>query len=276
MRTLTRTQLMMLSALGLATGLIILNYGLTHLPSFTKPNPKTSAVIPPPTVAQVITELFGKPSANKFDSDAAASLWFSQMFTQQQQQFYVFFIKMPTVDLETQEIYNSHADTMMLSAVVYKKVDNQWVLDAKKLNIAEMGSWGELPEIKQTPILALSPQNTVFLVENHYDSQGYNQTVVTLLSYSQQQWQDLGSIIIAADNQGSCEDQTSAQTTLLSSCWEYRGQITLVKSTDSLQYPDLKINYRGTWIDQHGNLSPIKNALYRFNGQHYAPVNVHG
>jgi hypothetical protein len=279
MRSLLRPRLTLLSMLGLATGLILLNYWLSHPPKMLKPPIKTMPNLTPPTAAEALSALSGvKTTAEtvKIGTDQLASVWFAQAFNDGKDRFYGFFIKNQSIDLESQEIYDSHVDAPTIAAVVYQQRGNHWQLDSKQLNLGELGSWGDVPEINFVPVLQLAPHHIAFLLESHFSSQGYTETGVTILAYRQQRWQNLGMVITGGDNHGACDDSPQHQNLILSACWEYHGEIVLGQASQYPDYPDLTVKYHGMSRDAQGSLTPVKNSTYRFDGSRYAKVEIDG
>ncbi len=82
--------------------------------------------------------------------------------------------------------------------------------------------------------------------------------------FSKNNWIDAGFITTASDNSGNCGDvgNVAAQK-----CWGYEGKISVVAGTK--EYPDLLIKRTGTELDDKGNVIPVKNITYFFDGNQY-------
>lgn len=234
----------------------------------TQNQPKT------PAAAEVLTALFGvKTTDSKVANapDQLSSLWFEQSFEHGKDKFHAVFIKSQTIDPDTKAISDSHADSANISAVVYQLIGTQWQLFSKQLNVGNFGSWGNVPDIKNVPILQLSPDNIAFLIDSVASGQGYTEEGKGLISFNPKTktWKDLGFVQTAGDNAGACDDSPQPADSLLSACWKFTGEITLAKSGKNPDFPDLLVKHKGTTSDDNNKIIPISDRLYVFNGEQY-------
>lgn len=246
----------------------------SHTPPSKKLAPIAVNAIKTPTAAEVLTDLFGIKTTSKQVTNAADQLsgpWFEQSFAQNNNKFHAVFIKTQSIDPDTKAVLDSHADAANISAVVYKRVGEQWQLFSKQTNIGSFGSWGDVPETKNVPTLQLSPDNLVFLIEGGSSGQGYTDIGKGLFSYNikTKTWKDLGFVQTGADNAGACDDSPQPKDSVLSACWKFTGEITLTKSGKNPEYPDLLVIEKGTTSDDNNKIIPVSNRLYIFNGEQY-------
>lgn len=235
------------------------------------PLPKKIEIITYPNIDDALATLFTslkvKNNKVKIDKDTLASFWFAQSFNDGINKYHTIFIKNQMVD-ESNEVYGSHADAPIISSVVYKLIENKWVLASKQENIGLFGSWGDTPEIKEAEILALAKGNIALLLDISYSGQGYTNSGKTIFAYHQDNWAQLGYLQTAGDNSGVCDNEAEDDE-LLSACWEFKGKISLAEDNDGSDYPDVIVNRTGTMGGENGQIIPVKNSLYTFNGEEY-------
>lgn len=227
-----------------------------------------------PPAAEVLTALFGvKTTSDKVANapDQLSSPWFEQSFEHGQDKFLAVFIKTQTIDPDTKAISDSHADSANISVVVYQLTGTQWQLFSKQLNVGNFGSWGNVPDVKNVPILPLSPDNIAFLIDSVASGQGYTEEGKGLISFNPKTkiWKDLSFVQTAGDNAGACDDSPQPADSLLSACWKFTGEITLAKSGKNPDFPDLLVKHKGTTSDDNNKIIPISDRLYVFNGEQY-------
>ena len=235
------------------------------------PLPKKIEIITYPNIDDALATLFTslkvKDNKVKIDKDTLASFWFAQSFNDGINKYHTIFIKNQMVD-ESNEVYGSHADAPIISSVVYKLIENKWVLASKQENIGLFGSWGDSPEIKEAEILALAKGNIALLLDISYSGQGYTKSGKTIFAYHQDNWAQLGYLQTAGDNSGVCDNEAEDDE-LLSACWKFKGKISLAEDNDGSDYPDVIVNRTGTMGGENGQIIPVKNSLYTFNGEEY-------
>lgn len=241
-----------------------------------------TAPIPPkametPDGNQALTALFSITTSNgqvKPDNNTLASVWFEQSFNDGEQEYHVVFIKNQMVDPDTHEIYGSHADAPVISAVVYKQVNGKWELASKQAEIGAFGSWGDAPEVEKAQILTLSKGNIAFLLDIGYSGQGYTNSGKSIFAYRNNQWSQLGYLQTGGDNSGVCDDE--AKDDFMPPCWTFEGSISLAKSGANPDYPDLQVTRTGTMEDEDGKIVPVENSVYSFNGEEYQEAGMNG
>jgi hypothetical protein len=235
------------------------------------PLPKKVEILNNPSIDDALAVLFTsakvKDSKVKIDKDTLASFWFAQSFNDGINKYHAIFIKNQMVD-ESNEVYGSHADAPIISSVVYKLIENKWILASKQENIGLFGSWGDTPEVKEVEILPLAKGNFALLLDISYSGQGYTNSGKTIFAYHQDSWAQLGYLQTEGDNSGVCDDEAE-EDELLSACWEFKGKISLAKDNDGSDYPDVIVNRTGTMAGENGKIIPVKNSLYSFNGEEY-------
>ncbi len=235
------------------------------------PLPEKIEIINKPSINDALIALFTREKVNnskvKVDKDTLASLWFKQSFNDGMNKYHAIFIKNQMVD-ESNEVYGSHADAPIISSVVYKLIENKWVLASKQENIGLFGSWGDAPEVKKAEILTLAKGNLALLLDISYSGQGYTNSGKTIFAYHQDSWTQLGYLQTEGDNSGVCDDEAEGDE-LLSACWEFKGKISLAKENNGSDYPDVIVNRAGTMAGENGQIIPVKNSLYTFNGEEY-------
>lgn len=228
----------------------------------------------PPDANRALTTLFTIVTTDnklKIGKNTLASLWFQQSFNDGINKYHVVFIKNQSVDLETNEVYGSHADAPIISAVVYKLVKDEWILASKQKNIGVFGSWGDTPNIKQADVLPLAKGNTALLLTISYSGQGYTNSGQTIFAYHQNNWAQLGYLQTEGDNAGVCDNEVK-EDELLSACWSFKGKISLAKNDNVSDYPDIIVHRTGTMGGENAKIIPVKNSLYRFNGEKYLEI----
>ena len=235
------------------------------------PLPEKIKIINDPNIDEALAVLFTSKKVDKnkvkVDKDTLASLWFKQSFHDGINKYHAIFIKNQMVD-ESNEVYGSHADAPIISSVVYKLIKHKWVLTSQQENIGLFGSWGDAPEIKEAKILALAKGNIALLLDISYSGQGYTNSGKTIFAYHQDNWAQLGYLQTAGDNSGVCDNEVEDDE-LLSACWEFKGKISLAENNDNSDYPDVIVNRTGTMAGKNGQIIPVKNSLYTFNGEEY-------
>jgi len=235
------------------------------------PLPKKIEIIKKPNVNDALAILFTSAKVKdhkvKINKDTLASFWFAQSFNDGIHKYYAIFIKNQLVG-ESNEAYGSHADAPVISSVVYKLLENKWVLASKQENIGLFGSWGDVPEIKAAEILPLAKGNLALLLDISYSGQGYTNSGKTIFAYHQDSWAQLGYLQTAGNNSGVCDNEAEDDE-LLSACWEFKGKISLAEDNDGSDYPDVIVNRTGTMAGEDGQIIPVKNSLYTFNGEEY-------
>jgi hypothetical protein len=238
------------------------------------PLPIKVKVIKIPDVNTALTALFSLATRNnqlKINQETLASLWFEQSFNDGINQYHVIFIKNQMVDAETDEVYGSHADAPIISAVVYRLTDDEWQLVSKQKNIGNFGSWGNTPTIKKAPLFLLAKGNATLLLAISYSGQGYTNSGKTIFSYYQNRWTQLGYLQTEGDNSGVCDDETKADE-LLSACWSFTGETSLAEENNVTNYPNISVKRTGTMAGATGKIIPVTDSLYRFNGEKYIEV----
>ena len=227
-----------------------------------------------PPAAEVLSALFSvKATSDKVNNapDQLSSLWFEQSFTHENDIFHVIFIKSQTIDPDSKTVADSHADGVNISVVVYKLVEKQWQLFSKQINVGGFGSWGDVPATQQVPLLKLSSDNLVFLIEGGSSGQGYTEVGKGLFSFNVKNkiWKDLGFVQTGGDNAGACDDSPQPADSILSACWTFTGEITLTKNGKNAEYPDLLVVEKGTTSDDSNKIIPVSHRTYVFNGEQY-------
>ncbi|MDQ7090140.1 MAG: hypothetical protein Q9M50_05775 [Methylococcales bacterium] len=239
------------------------------------PLPAHVNVLKKPTVSAALTALFAMEVANNkvnVNDQTLASFWFEHPFDDGLHKYHAIFIKNQMVDSETHDIYGSHADAPVISAVVYRLTGAQWVLVSKQKNIGSFGSWGDTPTIKRVNFLPLAKGNMALLLDISYSGQGYTNSGKTIFAYHEDAWAQLGYLQTDGDNSGVCDDETEEEDELLSACWLFKGKITLAEPIDNDDYPDVIVKRTGTMSDENGQIIPVKNSRYAFNGEEYLEI----
>ncbi len=238
------------------------------------PIPVKIKTVKKPNVNKALTTLFSIPASDnkiKVNKDTLASLWFEKSFNDGLNKYHAIFIKNQMVDSETHEIYGSHADAPIISAVVYTLNKGEWVLASAQENIGVFGSWGDTPPIKQVQLLTLAKGNIALLLDISYSGQGYTKSGKTIFSYYQNNWTQLGYLPTSGDNSGVCDD-TVKDDLLLSACWSFNGTVNLAENNSSSTYTDIIVKRTGTMEGENRKIIPVKNSLYSFNGEEYLEV----
>jgi hypothetical protein len=237
------------------------------------PLPKKIEILNDPNTDDALAALFTSAKVNngkvKINKDTLASLWFAQSFHDGINKYHAIFIKNQMVD-ESNEVYGSHADAPIISSIVYKLIENKWVLASKQKNIGLFGSWGNTPNIKAPEKLLLAKGNFALLLGISYSGQGYTNSGKTIFAYHQNSWVQLGYLQTEGDNEGVCDNETEiTDDELLAACWRFQGKISLVENNEASNYPDVIVNRTGTMAGEKGQIIPVRNSLYRFNGEEY-------
>ncbi len=229
--------------------------------------PKATAT---PDSNQALTALFSITTSNKQvkpSKDTLASVWFEQSFDDGLDKYHAIFIKNQMVDPDSNEVYGSHADAPIISAVVYKRVNGKWELVSKQAEIGAFGSWGDAPDVEKAQVLTLAKGNIAFLLNIGYSGQGYTNSGKTLFAFKNNKWSQLGYLQTGGDNAGVCDDEAKDDD-FLSPCWKFEGEI-IAKNGANPDYPDLQVTRMGTMEDEEGKIVPVESSVYRFNGEEY-------
>lgn len=224
-----------------------------------------------PDVNQALSDLFSLPAQDskiKTAKDKLASLWFQQSFEDGGNKYHSVFIKNQMVDVETDEVYGNHSDAPIISAVVYKRIQDKWELISKQKNIGTFGSWGDAPSVNKAELLQLAKGNTALLLDISYSGQGLTNKGKSIFSYHNESWSLLGFLQTGGDNEGVC-DEDAKKDELLFECWRFNGKISLSENSEDDVYPDVVISRSGTMSDKNGNVIPVTNSIYSFNGEEY-------
>jgi hypothetical protein len=247
---------------------------VSEIPVSAKKVASVINTIKTPEISEVLTTLFEvKTTSDKVANakDQLSSLWFSQSFKQNKEEFHAVFIKTQSIDAENNEVVDSHATAANISVVVYKLVDKQWQLFSKQINVGSFGSWGDAPAIENATTLQLSPNNIAFLIDSGFSGQGYTEEGKGLFSFNPKTktWKDLGFVQTGGDNGGACDDEPKPKDDLLSACWEFTGEISLSKTGKNPDYPDLVVKHKGTTSSDNNKILPVRDRRYVFNGEQY-------
>lgn len=232
--------------------------------------PPTKPLLKTPAAHEALTALFSITTSSnqlKTSENKLASLWFEKSFNEGEDKYHVIFIKNQIVD-ESNEVYGSHADAPVISAVVYKLEAEKWTLVSKQKEIGVFGSWGDAPEVEDIQPLQLAKGHTAFLLDIAYSGQGYTNSGKTIFSYRDKQWSIRGYLQTGGDNSGVCDDEAK-EDEFLSACWQFDGKVTLAENSKNSDYPDLQVSRSGTMSDENGNIIPVSNSVYSFNGEEY-------
>jgi beta-lactamase regulating signal transducer with metallopeptidase domain len=225
-----------------------------------------------PTTAEVLTDLFGINTTADHVANAAdqiSSLWFFQSFEQNKERYLAFFVKSLTIDPVSKEITACHVAGASISIAVYQEEDHHWRLFSKQLNVGNFGSWGDVPETKNAPTLQLSPDNLAFLIEDASSGQGYTEVSKGLLVFNAKTktWKDAGFVQTGGDYAGVGDDTGQTKDNVLSARWKFTGEITLSKSGNNPDFPDLLVVHQGTISNDENKIVPVTNQLYVFDAE---------
>lgn len=219
----------------------------------------SSYAAPVPTSKQAFYDLFGKRNYiikdGKFKTanDELTRYWQGTEFELQGTQYLTkFFV---TQELEgSDEPVSYHAATVAVSAVTYQKLnDETWQLSSTQKNVAHTGSWGEVQDDPPEASF-LSLQTYALLFDAGYTAQGVTESGKKLIVFNNGQWRDAGFVMTGSGGE-NWEGENFAYDGLIQSTGE--------DSNDD--FPDLLVIKKGTDY----SLKPVKNSLYRFDGQAY-------
>lgn len=209
---------------------------------------------PVPTSKQAFYDLFGKRNYiikdGKFKTanDELTRYWQGTEFELQGTQYLTkFFV---TQELEgNDEPVSYHAATVAVSAVTYQKLnDETWQLSSTQKNVAHTGSWGEVQDDPPEASF-LSLQTYVLLFDAGYTAQGVTESGKKLIAFNNGQWRDAGFVMTGSGGEN----------------FAYDGFIQSTGEDTNDGFPDLLVIKKGTDY----SLKPVKNSLYRFDGQAY-------
>jgi hypothetical protein len=196
--------------------------------------------------------------------DKLSSFWFEQSFQNGNDNIRVIFIKSQSLN-EDGNIDSCHGCGAEIAAVTYKQINTEWKVVSKQEKISDIGAWGDAPKIKQAKIIQLTSDSLAFLITDSFSQMGLTSTGERLYVFSKNNWRDVGFIEIDSDNSGNCEFGANTPK-----CWSYEGKISVVGGNK--EYPDLLITRTGTQLADKGDVIPVKNASYFFDGNQYKQV----
>ena len=246
----------------------------------------SSGELPPLSTSAIIRDLFGVSTekdefimkSSEIDRDDASesvlvSLWLQKSFAVESNAYHVVFFAFQSIDPVTNEPFESHADSVGVSAITYKKTSNGWtVVSRQKSPFAEVGSWGQAPEVEEADILSLGLGRISLLIPGSWSGQGYFIIGLYVLAFDGTYWEDLGYVTTGEDNSGACDEKPDPEVGL-QSCWSYTGAVKVIPSQDK-KYPDLLVERTGTVSgdDEYGPVEPAQNVVYEFkDGKYLGP-----
>lgn len=213
-----------------------------------------------PSWESALQELFGAsdPSEKvKTASDKLTSAWFDKSFKDPGGDIHVKFFKSQTLDASG-EVESCHACKVDISAITYKKTNNQWHVVSKQIGFGVAGEYGDVEEA-DPGVVRLSSHVIALMLDSKSGGMGYFYEGKRLLTFSNNTWRDTGVINTGADNSADCRDANMAVR-----CWGYRGEIS-VAAGESVGHPNLLVIRTGT--DE--KYLPASNVTYFFEGGKY-------
>jgi hypothetical protein len=220
-----------------------------------------------PPISRVFSDLLGIPpgQAKVLSADitaragtpAVASLWRMQPFTLGTTERLAVFVT------EKQVGANCHACGVVLDAAVYRVDAQAWVLESKELSVAEIGAFGDPPDVEGIDVLALAPAAAGFVMQTSDIGTGVEETSARVVVYRSDDahWVDAGLISLGANNSPSCSVEAGKPEDAGSTpCWGYMGELSMATTSDG-GLKDLKVARRGT--DQAGH--PVRDGSFEFD-----------
>lgn len=159
-----------------------------------------------------------------------------------------------TQKMERGEAYSCHACSVNMSIFEFSKNNKHWVLNNKDINVSEVGSWGEMPDVK-----AMEIGSNRFGIAIYQGYTGQGNTVMTTTIYSKlgANFKDIFSIKISESN-------TEPRW-----CTNWDSVIKFDKKGSS--FYDFTILKEGIVEDELGNCNEVEEkTIYKFDGQEYS------
>ena len=163
------------------------------------------------------------------------------------------------------EVFSSHAQAGLLTIVFFKRHNEQWEVVKRQENIAALGSFGSIGDVKWT---MLGPTTPGLLVLHGNTGQGYSFTQLAIFDLTASPMTDLSGepILIHSDNDGMCDRQRH-------DCWDVSANWQFVSTDKNKSHGDLILTFSGFKPASEKNptrtIEVKQTARYTFDGKSY-------
>jgi tetratricopeptide (TPR) repeat protein len=211
-------------------------------------------------------DLFGVKGGGKpvnTPNDQLSQLWFSKRFLHGNIWYTVVFIK--SQKLIDNKVDDCHACGVNISTATYKKVADKWELVVKQSDFAEVGSYGNAPDVSAEgpETINLSPSTAVLKIDTGYSGMGESTNGFLLFVFKNGRWEQPGFIVTEENNSGDCSNTDPDAH----KCWGYKGNFSIVGSAK--EYPDIFVKSVGTISNDNGLPVNAPDKLYVFSNGSY-------
>lgn len=225
--------------------------------------PRDASVASKPDRDGAMKELFGAAaSASGFKTSAGISSFLhEQSFVQGNEKMHVIFTKTQAFAPGSDLVIDSHAQSVKLSAVVYKLDGSKWSFVSKTKDFADYGQWGDGTVEKPADILTFPTGVMAFLFDGGSTGQGYTESGKYVFSYSNHEWRSLGFVTTGEDNEGAVGKEDPAY-------YSNEGVISALPGSNPV-YPDLLVTRSGTMQNDNPKIVRASNMIYKIKGEVY-------
>jgi len=238
------------------------------------PDKKTVGVFEPskvlkPSFETAIEQIFGIQTAGGSvltKKEYLTSLFVEVPFKAEGIDHRVIFLQTQKIDRLTGKIEDCHICMASISAVVYKRIGNEWISISANRDFTVFGSWGVASILKPVEISYKIKKNMVaFLFEYGSSGQGYSIGGKAIFGFSGDTWSDLGYVVTHESNDGTCDDilAETKETSGFSRCWKNTGRLQ-IEAGKLGEYSSIRVVKSGTESDINGKVTPAKNVKYEY------------
>lgn len=96
-----------------------------------------------------------------------------------------------------------------IALALYRFSNSRWELQSAHLNLTELGSYGEVPEVIRTDVMSVAPGVKAVAIPYSWRGQGVTTEGRVLISLTGGVPRDLGFIKTYEDNAGLCDEETA-------------------------------------------------------------------
>lgn len=189
------------------------------------------------------------------------SQWFEVEFENQGQKYLLFVTKVQSLS-ENGEIQDSHGQSVLAGAGLYRKKGSDLELVLVNEKLGEYGAEGDVAEIKNPLILQVGAQRKAIVIEGSFCNQGECSSMGSIVEISSDRLEEIGSVNIGGDNSGQCDDESDLK------CYKYAAKIESIPD-GSKEYYDLVVKKTGSEINDSGAVSPAHDSLISYQEKKY-------
>lgn len=230
-----------------------------------------------PSFANAVEQVFSMPAvtdAVRTGANEQTSLFADVPFGSSQNIFRAVFLKTQKIESATGKIESCHACAPSISAVVYQKTGDAWMVFSVSKFFTDFGSWGDAAVSLPVEILYdLATSTVAFLFDSGWTGQGYTTTGKAIFGLSNDGFRALGYITLSDDNVGACDetinepkDPNKEPLPIGKKCWRNSG-VYSVEQSPNRAFAAIRVTRTGTESDKEGNIVPASDWIYRLTAK---------